>query len=690
MPWPCASWARAATGRAWARASSSNRQGVGARVELATATATLVREAWLSRGYLSGQEPLLHFGTGEEARIRELTVQWPSGARQSFTDLPCDRVYTITEPAEGGTRFEPRSLPAVEPWLAPMQGAPVFTHRERDFDDYAAEPLLPHKLSQLGPGLAFGDADGDGTDELFVGGAAGQAGTMFRRDGPAWRRVEGGPWEADAEGEDMGVLWFDADGDSDQDLLVCRGGVEAGDRTERLRDVLYRNEGGFRFVRDDAALPDLRTASSSAAAADVDGDGDLDLVVGGLLVPGSFPDAPPTRLLRNDGGRFVDATESLAPALLRAGMVTSLAWSDVDGDADQDLIVAARWQPLRLLRNDGGTLTDATDPSGLGGTSGWWNGIVALDVDGDGDTDFVATNQGLNSKYKADPSHPTGIRFHDFDGNGTRDLVESKYEGDTLLPVRGRSCSSQAMPFLAQKFPTYEAFARSTLAEIYPQDAMSAAGRVEAVELRSVLLRNDGTGRFAVEPLDRDCQAAPGWAAAAADLDGDGRLDVLAAQNFFTPEPETGRFAGGLGLLLRGTGTTLQRVAPRQAGMVVPHDAKGLAVADLDGDQRPDVAVAANDGPLTVLRNASAAPVLQVRLRGKPGNPTAVGARVTATWPDGRTCVQDVRAGGSWLSQSSSALWFAAGAARLTVRWPGGAVTEHAPAAATGLELQHP
>ena len=669
----------------------SNRQGIGARVELTTASGTMVREAWLSRGYLSGQEPWLHFGTGAETRIRELTVLWPSGARQSFTDIPTDRVYTITEPAEGGTRFDARVPAPVQPWLAPLTAAPVFTHRERDFDDYATQPLLPHKLSQFGPGLAFGDADGDGVDELFVGGAAGQSGAMFRREGSAWRRVEGGPWEADAEGEDMGILWFDADGDSDQDLLVCRGGVEAGERTERLRDVLYRNEGGFRFVRDEAALPDIRTASSSAAAADVDGDGDLDLAIGGMLVPGAYPDAPPTRLLRNDGGRFVDATEALAPTLLRAGMVTSLLWSDVDGDSDQDLFVAARWQPLRLLRNDGGVLADATEAAGLAGTSGWWNGLAALDVDGDGDTDFVATNQGLNSKYKADAAHPTGIRFHDFDGNGTRDLVESKYEGDTLLPVRGRSCSSQAMPFLAQKFPTYEAFARSTLAEIYPAEAMTAAGKVEAVELRSVMLRNDGKGTFAVEPLDRDCQAAPGWAAATADLDGDGRLDLLAAQNFFNPEPETGRFAGGLGLLLRGTGTTLQRVAPRTAGLLVPHDAKGLAVADLDGDRRPDVALAANDGPLTVLRNAGTAPMLQVRLRGRQGNPVAVGARVTAHWPDGRSCVQEVRAGGSFLSQSSSALWFAADPVRVTVRWPGGVATEHAVAAGTpALELQHP
>ncbi|MEY4672528.1 MAG: hypothetical protein RL148_312 [Planctomycetota bacterium] len=668
-----------------------NRQGVGARVELTTAAGLQVREAWLSRGYLSGQEPLLHFGLGSTDRVRELVVRWPSGSVQTFTDLPVDRVYTVTEPATGGTRFDRRATPPAAPWLEPMPGAPVFAHREREFDDYAAQPLLPHKLSQLGPGLAFGDADGDGVDELYVGGAAGQPGALFRREGTRWSRVEGGPWESGAEGEDMGVLWFDADGDADQDLLVCRGGVEAGERTELLRDMLYRNEGGFRFVIDESALPDVRTASSSAAAADLDGDGDLDLALGGLLVPGAYPDAPPSQLLRNDGGRFTDVTASAAAPLASAGMVTSLLWGDVDGDADQDLLVAARWQPLRLLRNDAGTLVDATGPAGLAGTSGWWNGLAALDVDGDGDTDFVATNQGLNSKYKASPSHPTGIRFHDFDGNGTRDLVESKYEGDTLLPVRGRSCSSQAMPFLAQKFPTYDAFARSTLAEIYPRDAMELAGRVEAVELRSVLLRNDGAGRFAVEPLDRDCQQSPGWAAAACDLDGDRRQDVVVAQNFFTPEPETGRFAGGLGLLLRGTGTGLDRVQPLQAGLVAPHDGKGLGIADLDGDGRPDLAMAANDGPLTVWRNATAAEFLQLRLRGRPGNPTAVGARVTARWPDGATSTQELRAGGSWLSQSTAALWFAASPATLTVRWPDGTTTEHAvPPGGRALELQQP
>ncbi|GAB4149901.1 MAG: VCBS repeat-containing protein [Planctomycetota bacterium] len=649
-----------------------NRFGIGARVEVETAKGRFVRECWPSRGYLSGQEPRLCFGLGDADRIERLVVRWPSGRVQEFGGLAADRCYSIREPQGPARRFAPPA-PRSPALFGAIPDGPRAAHRENEFDDYADQPLLPHLQSRFGPGVAVGDADGDGLDDLFLGGAAGQPGTLLLRDGNAWREVEG-PWRDDRACEDMGVLWFDFDGDGDQDLLVTSGGPEHREGSDELRDRLYRNDKNLRFSRSDA-LPAPAESSGMAAAADFDGDGDLDLFVAGRMVPGAYPDAPPSRLYQNDGGRFVDVGAEIAPALADAGLVTAALWSDADGDGRVDLLLAAHWQPLRWLRNEGGRLVDRTEEAGLALDTGWWNSLAAIDVDEDGDLDYVAGNFGTNTKYKASREHPAGLLVADFDGNGTRDLVETKFEGENLLPVRGRSCSSQAMPFLAEKFETYERFASATLPEIYPRDKLEKARSLRATRLESVLLRNDGRGRFAIEPLPGDAQIAPIFGLCVADFDGDGHDDVGAATNFYSPEPETGRFDGGLGLLLRGDGKTLVASPPASSGLLSATDQKGAATADLDKDGAPDLLLAVNDGEMLARRTTSTAARVRVRLAGPPGNPTGIGSLVTARLRDGRSTIHEIHAGEGYLSQSSAVLSLSALVQRVEVRWPDGSKT---------------
>ena len=627
-----------------------NRFGLGAR---ATATLPdgrrLVRECWSSRGYLSGHAPELHFGLGADERARSLRVEWPSGHVQEFADVRAGMRHTIREPAGAPAARRPEPPRAT---LATAAEPPPFRHAEDDFDEYRDQPLLPAGVSRLGPGIALGDADGDGDDDLFVGGARGQKAVLYLRTKDGWR-VQPGAWEADAACEDLGVLWLDHDRDGDLDLFVASGGADLPEGDPALRDRLYRNDGGLRFVRDDAALPDLRTSSGHAAAADIDGDGDLDLCVAGRLVPGRYPDAPPTRLFRNDDGRFVDATADLAPALLDAGMVTCAIFSDADADGDPDLLVAAHWQPIRLLRNDGGRFVDDTAAAGLAPHVGWWNSLCAWDCDADGDLDYVAGNQGLNSKYKASAAKPAVLYFGDFDDNGTRDLVEAKYEGDRLLPVRGRSCSSQAMPVLKQRFPTYDQFARSLLPEIYSAEKLAACGQLRATTLANSLLRNDGTGRFAVEPLPRGAQLAPLFGMVAADD------CLIAAENSHAPEPETGRLDGGTLLVLRDVGGGLAVVHPAEHGLALTGDHKAL-VADglrLIGSR--------NDGPLWAAHWQAVSPALDGP--GAPGNPQRGADALRATLADGRVRVVERSAGGSYLSHGAS--WIAsATATKLAIR----------------------
>ena len=667
--------------------TESNRWGVGAMVTVETDAGRQVRYLAPTRGYMSADEPVLHFGLGDAAIVQTLTVEWPSGHVQTMRDVDVDRMHVITEP-DGPAPAAPAAAPPAPMFteVTAASGLVAPGEPETPYDDYARQPLLPAKLSQLGPGHAWGDADGDGDDDLYVGGPAGRRGRLFVNGGDGtFAEAGAGPWDAHRDREDMTALWLDADADGDQDLYVASGSVECDAGSPVLRDRLYVNDGQGRFVAADDALPDARDSTGAVAAADVDADGDLDLFVGGRVVPGQYPLTPASRLLRNDGGSFTDVTASVAPGLGAAGLVTAALFSDVDDDGRPDLLVAREWGSIAFWRNTGRTFVDETEAAGLASRPGWWNAIAAADLDGDGDQDYVVMNAGLNTKYAASAEKPVLLYYGDFDGTGRPHLVEAKPGGeDGLLPIRGRSCSSSAMPFLAEKLPTYHDFARADLAQIYTPARLEDAQTYRVTHLESGVLHNErdasGGVRFRYEPLPRLAQASPGFGVVATDLDGDRHADVHVVQNFFWREPETGRWDGGLSLLMRGDGAgRLDPVAARTSGLVVPGDGTGLTVCDVDGDDRPDLALTQNEGPLRVYRNATGGSFLSVRLQGPPGNPTGVGARVTAVYRDGATHVAEVQAGSGYLSQSTATLFFGRGVyvTNVRVRWPDGEETVH-------------
>ena len=670
------------------RGTVSNRFGFGGTVTVrADASGTQVRQLLPARGFMSSDEPVLHFGLGRDTTVRELAVAWPSGHRQSFTDLPAGHLHIITEPAGAAPPAE-LAAPTERQFEEVSRRAGLdWTHLELPFDDYAAQPLLPAKLSQLGPGVAWGDADGDGRDDLFVAGAARQPGGLYLNRGSTFERRAGGPWVADAASEDMAPLWFDFDRDGDLDLYISSGSVQSPEGDPRLRDRLYLNDGRGGFAPAPAgSLPPVAASSGVVAAADFDADGDLDLFVGSRSVPGKYPLTPASHLLVNDGGRLRDATAELAPGLARVGLVTGALWSDADGDGDGDLLVTLEWGPVKFFRNASGRLEDRTREAGLSERLGWWSSITGGDFNADGAIDYAVMNLGLNSKYHASPTRPARLYVGDMDASGEMDLIEAKSGDEGLLPIRGRSCSALAMPFVGEKFHTFHDFASATLPEIYSTSRLESSLELMATELASGILENDGAARFTWRPLPRRAQTSPGYGAAAADFDGDGRTDLYAAQNLFTREPETGPLDGGLSVLLLGDGRGGFRVAsPADTGLLVAGDGKGLGVADFDGDGWPDVVVSQNNDALLAFRNRGVPGrrPFAVRLRGRPGNPAAVGARVSLVGAGGERQTAEVYAGSGYLSQSSPTLFFGLGEAEspvaVEVRWPGGEHTRHPP-----------
>jgi hypothetical protein len=490
------------------------------------------------------------------------------------------------------------------------------------------------------------------------------------------------------EVDDGPVLFFDANGDGHPDLLVAKGGnsLPAGATEYQPRLFLGQPDGAFGAAPPET-LPALPISAGAAVAADFDHDGRLDLFLGGRVLTGQYPQPPQSALLFNRGGKFEDVTSTVAPALSAVGMVTAALATDVDGDGWVDLLVTLDWGGVKYFHNRGGKeFEDWSEKAGfsVAGT-GWWTSLSGGDFNEDGRIDYVVGNTGLNTPYRAEPQRPAVLLSGDFKGDGSTQLIEAQYEGDTLYPFRSRRTLAAAIPSLLKRFPLNESFARAMLTDVFGAEKIAAAEHFEATELRSgvFLSQPDGTYRF--EPLPRIAQIAPLQGIVVGDFDGDGHADIYAVQNSYAPVPSVGRFDGGLSQLLRGDGKGHFTPVPvSDSGLVVPGDAKALVTLDLNDDGWADFVVSRNNAPALCFQNHGVAGhrPLRVALAGRPGNPTAIGARVSVVSANGTTQTAEVYAGSGFSSQSSADLFFgfADGAAPRTVRvrWPDGAVREQA------------
>jgi hypothetical protein len=422
------------------------------------------------------------------------------------------------------------------------------------------------------------------------------------------------------------------------------------------------------------------------AAADFDHSGRLGLFIGGRVQTGEYPLPPRSALLANRGGRFEDVTDALAPGLSGVGMVTSALWSDVDGDGWPDLLLTLEWGNVRYFHNSQGKgFEDWTERAGFAAAgTGWWTSIAAADFNGDGRPDFVVGNVGQNTQYRASPAHPALLFYGDFRGDGEEpQAVEAYYEGDKLYPWRTRRDLGTVIPSVLKRYPRNNAYAHATLGDILGEDRIAAARRFAATELRSgvFLSQPDGTYRF--EALPRIAQVSPLQGLAAGDLEGTGNAGIYAVQNSYAPIPAVGRFDGGLSQLLRGDGRGgFTPVPPAESGLVVPGDAKALAVLDLGADGQPGFLVSRNSGTTLAFRGSAGArgEPLQVVLLGTAGNPTGVGSLVSVAFADGTSQSAEVYSGSGYYSQSSPGLFFGHPASNppvlVRVRWPSGKTTE--------------
>jgi hypothetical protein len=673
------------------RGTVSNRFGVGATVKIESALGVQVRQLWLARGYMSSSEPMVHFGLGADTNIRRMVVTWPSGHVQTFENLAVDRRFTITEPSGPPQTLATKAGPPPVGQFAEVSQTAGLALRSRDdlLDETQQQRLLPFRLNRRGPGVAVGDIEGNGRDAVVVGGTTLDPLRVLHGT-TAGHFTEGtvSVLAVDPALDDGPVLLFDADGDGREDLLVTKGGnaLPAGSPEYQPKLLLNDGHGGFRPAQDDA-LPPLLSSVGAVAAADFDRDGRLDLFIGGRVLTGDYPLPPQSALLANRGGKFEDVTDALAPGLREVGMVTSALWSDVDGDGWPDLLVTLEWGQVKYFHNNQGKgFEDWTERAGFAAAgTGWWTSITAADFNGDGRPDFVVGNVGLNTPYHADSQHPALLFSGDFKGDGSTQLIEAGYEGDRLYPLRLLRDVGAEIPSVLKRYPRYDFYGRATLGEILGENKVAATRRFAATEFRSgvFLSQPDGTYRF--EPLPQIAQISPLQGLVAGDFDGDGHADIYTVQNSYAPVVYVGHFDGGLSQLLRGDGRGHFTPVPvAESGLLVPGDAKALAVLDLDQDGWPDFLVSRNNNTTLAFRNngVPGRHSLRIRLQGSAGNPTGVGARITVELADGTTQTSEVYAGSGYYSQSTAACFFGYPGSnppkQIRIHWPSGVTTEHA------------
>ena len=551
-----------------------------AKVSLSYGGETQTIESKRVRGYFSSVDDDIIFGLGAIDKLDALTVQWLSGKSQTIKDLQINSTVRVreSEATNHGVTEKEKDPAFIK---VPNSSLNLFyAHVENEYDDFEKEILLPYKQSTLGPFLTKGDINGDGEEDIFIGGAAGTPAQVFIQTDGSFVAQASSSFEADKSYEDMQATFVDIDQDNDLDLYVCSGGNAFEARDDLYRDRLYLNDGKGNFVRAKNKEAETNFNSKKAIHIDIDKDGDQDVIVGARVIPQHYPRPDMTTLLLNENGKLIDKTNELAPALSNFGIVNDLIATDFDQDGWTDIIAVGEWTNIGLFRNIDGMFEEVSSSYGLANLKGWFYSVTETDVNKDGNPDYIIGNIGKNTKFKASEQKPFKVFANDFDANGTFDVVLSNVYGDEYVPVRGKECSSQQMPFISEKFKSYDAFASASLVDIYG-DALDSASEYEANTFESYLLLNEN-GKLIPKPLPTQAQSFPMLSTQEYDINKDGYMDIIAAGSIYNTEVETPRWDSGTGIvLLSNQKNGYEPMSARDAGLFIDGNVKSLLTIDV-------------------------------------------------------------------------------------------------------------
>lgn len=584
------------------KGSPANNSGLGCRVTLFCKSSKQYVEQSPVRGFSSSVDQRLHFGVGTETAIDSLKIQWPDDKFQLIKNVKANQVLVVKyeEARETVSSNVEITVASLFRDITGQSGI-VFKHAEApNFDFYHHQPLS-QRYSQLGACIATGDVNADGLTDFFAGGAANQPGKVFiqNADGSFISKnlVEGIKTE-----EDLGSVLFDADGDNDLDLLITGGSFEFG-IAKYNQPRLYKNDGKGTFRLDAEALPVITDITKAVAVADYDGDGDTDIFIGGRLQPKKYPQSPRSYILQNNKGIFTDATKTVCPAAEFAGLIDAVIFTDFNNDKKPDLIVAGEWTEIRFFKNENNKLVEVTNETGLENMSGLWRSLQQVDIDKDGDMDYIAGNMGINNKYHLAPGRPMMLYAKDMDKNGFDDLVPAHYIKDKngnyeLYPELDRNQLAGQVPVVKKKYLLHKDYSKVTMQQLMNDFGTDGWTVLKCETSSSAWIENLGQGKFKSHVLPIQAQLAPVNSIVADDIDGDGNTDLIFAGNEYQTAANTGRYDASYGLLMKGSGKgNFVPVNTAESGIIIDGDVKDIRMISIKNKGKVLLA-APNDGPL--------------------------------------------------------------------------------------------
>lgn len=526
----------------------NNISGIGAKISAWVGGEQLFFENFPVRGYLSSMSKSILIGEGKAQKIDSLIVLWPDGKIQKKYNIN-NTVKNLTIKYSEALQNLKQNF-STKPLFQLINNALDYDHRESSFNDFNESATLHKMFSRLGTAVAKADINGDGLEDIAIGGAyMGNETQIFvqTKEGQFVKNVE----IPTSKNMEVGAVnFFDADKDGDQDLILAGGGCERPlNISEAFQPQLWENDGKGKFsLADD--LPKINISSQTIETFDFDNDNDLDIFIGGRMVPNQYPTSPKSYILRNDNGKFVDITAQIAPFLNNLGMICDAVAIDIDNDNFKELVLVGEWMPLTILKNNQGKFTLQQKEN----TGGWWNTVEAADLNNDGLLDLVLGNEGKNSFYKAKTDQPIVLLAKDFDGNGRIDPIMGQYVDNELVPVHPRENLNLQISAFRKKYTTYKDLSTVLLEDLFSDNDKKGAIRKEVYELSSSIAMNDGKGGFQLVKLPWEAQQSPVFSIIPEDFNADGHIDLLLGGNFFPNEAHQGRQDASRGTVLLGNG----------------------------------------------------------------------------------------------------------------------------------------